>query len=202
MTVTGTGPAPTPATRQRREHPLLVVHTGAMKGKSTAAFGMALRAWSAGIPITVVQFVKSGKWRSGEEAALSALGEVHARTGEGAPVEWHVAGHGASWSRTRGTEADHAAASLDAWREVRRRLETERRGFHVLDEFTYPLAWGWVDVDEVVSVLRGRAGFQHVVITGRNADPRIVELADLVAEVVKVKHPKDAGRRGQRGVEW
>ena len=72
----------------------------------------------------------------------------------------------------------------------------------MLDEFTYPMTWGWVDVEEVVATLADRPGFQHVVITGRNADPRLVEAADLVTEMVKVKHPMDAGQKGQKGIEW
>jgi cob(I)alamin adenosyltransferase len=72
----------------------------------------------------------------------------------------------------------------------------------VLDEFTYPMKWGWVDVDEVVETLRERPGHQHVVITGRDADPRLVEAADLVLETTKIKHPMDEGQKGQRGIEW
>jgi cob(I)alamin adenosyltransferase len=189
-------------TRQRRNRPLLVVHTGAMKGKSTAAFGMALRAWTAGMPVAVFQFVKSAKWRVGEESAFTALGRVHEQTGQGAPVEWHKMGEGWSWSRKAGTEDDHAAAALEGWREIQRRLAAQTHGFYVLDEFTYPMKWGWVDVDDVVATLQSRPGFQHVVITGRNADPRLVEAADLVAELTKVKHPMDAGQKGQKGIEW
>jgi cob(I)alamin adenosyltransferase len=189
-------------TRQRRQRPLVVVHTGQMKGKSTAAFGLALRAWTAGLPIAVFQFVKSAKWRVGEENAFRALDRVHAATGEGAPVEWHKMGEGWSWARKAGSEADHAAAALEGWREIQRRLAAQQHGCYVLDEFTYPMTWGWVDVDEVVATLRDRPGFQHVVITGRNADPRLVEAADLVAELTKVKHPMDAGQKGQKGIEW
>jgi cob(I)alamin adenosyltransferase len=189
-------------TRQRRNRPLVVVHTGAMKGKSTAAFGLALRGWNQGWDIGVFQFVKSAKWKVGEEAALRALGRVHEQTGEGGPVEWHKMGEGWSWTRKAGTEEDHAAAALEGWREIQRRIAAERHGLYVLDEFTYPMKWGWVDVDEVVATLRDRPGHQHVVITGRDADPRLVEAADLVVEMTKVKHPMDAGAKGQRGIEW
>jgi cob(I)alamin adenosyltransferase len=189
-------------TRQRRNRPLVVVHTGEMKGKSTAAFGLALRAWTAGLPIGVFQFVKSAKWKVGEEDAFAALGRVHEVTGEGAPVTWHKMGKGWSWIQRAGSKADHAADALEGWRQVQRDLAAQRYGLYVLDEFTYPMHWGWVDVDEVVVTLRDRPGFQHVVITGRNADPRLVGAADLVAEVVKVKHPMDAGQKGQRGIEW
>ncbi len=189
-------------TKQRRQRPIVAVHTGDMKGKSTAAFGMALRAWNAGLPVAVYQFVKSGKWRVGEQQALLALGDVHARTGQGAPVQWQSMGAGWSWQRKQGEDADHAADALEGWRQVQRDLAAEQHGFYVLDEFTYAMTWGWVDVDEVVATLRERPGFQHVVITGRAADPRLVELADLVLRTEKVKHPMDAGQLGQRGIEW
>ncbi|MEU4400875.1 cob(I)yrinic acid a,c-diamide adenosyltransferase [Micromonospora orduensis] len=194
-------PADGLTTRQRRHRPLLIVHTGQMKGKSTAAFGLALRAWTAGLPVGVFQFVKSAKWRVGEENAFRALGEVHERTGQGAPVAWHKMGEGWSWIQ-RGGDADHAADALEGWRQIQRDLAAERYGLYVLDEFTYPMTWGWVDVDEVVATLADRPGFQHVVITGRNADPRLVAAADLVAELTKVKHPMDAGQKGQKGIEW
>jgi len=189
-------------TRQRRNRPLVVVHTGPMKGKSTAAFGLALRGWNQGWDIGVFQFVKSAKWKVGEEAALRALGRVHEQTGEGGPVEWHKMGEGWSWARKSGTEENHAAAALEGWREIQRRIAAERHDLYVLDEFTYPMKWGWVDVEEVVQTLRDRPGHQHVVITGRDADPRLVEAADLVVEMTKVKHPMDAGAKGQRGIEW
>ena len=189
-------------TRQRRNRPLVVVHTGVMKGKSTAAFGLALRAWSAGLPVGVFQFVKSAKWRVGEETAFTALGEVHERTGQGAPVTWHKMGEGWSWIQRPGTDTDHAADALEGWRQIQRDLADERYGMYVLDEFAYPLNWGWVDVAEVVETLRDRPGFQHVVITGRNAPAELVEAADMVVEMTKIKHPMDAGQKGQRGIEW
>ncbi|SDF24331.1 cob(I)yrinic acid a,c-diamide adenosyltransferase [Pseudonocardia oroxyli] len=189
-------------TRQRRNRPLLVVHTGAMKGKSTAAFGMALRGWNQGWSIGVFQFVKSAKWKVGEEEAFRALGRLHEQTGEGGPVEWHKMGSGWSWSRRAGTESDHAADALEGWREIRRRIENQVHQVYVLDEFTYPIKWGWVDVHEVIEVLAAREGRQHVFITGRDAAPELVEAADLVMETSKVKHPMDAGQKGQRGIEW
>jgi len=189
-------------TRERRRQPLLAVHTGTGKGKSTAAFGMALRAWNAGWPIVVFQFVKSPKWRVGEETALKALGAHHAATGEGAPVTWHKMGEGWSWLARPGDERDHAAEAAEGWAQVKRDLAEERYRFYVLDEFTYPMKWGWVDVDEVVATLRARTGNQHVLVTGRDAAPALVDAADLVTEMTKVKHPMDAGRKGQQGIEW
>jgi cob(I)alamin adenosyltransferase len=178
-------------TRERRRQPVLAVHTGTGKGKSTAAFGMALRAWNAGWPIAVFQFVKSEKWRVGEEAALKALGE----TGK-APVTWHKMGEGWSWIQRPGTERDHAAEAAEGWAQIKRDLAAETYRFYVLDEFTYPMKWGWVDVDEVVETLAGRPGTQHVVITGRDAAPALLAAADLVTEMAKVKHPMDAGQKG------
>ena len=189
-------------TRQRRNRPLLAVHTGDGKGKSTAAFGLALRGWNQGFDIGVFQFVKSAKWRIGEQTVLERLGELHAETGEGGPVTWHKMGSGWSWSRKGGTEDDHATAAAEGWAEIKRALAEERHDLYVLDEFTYPMQWGWVDVDDVVAALTARPGKQHVVITGRRADPRLVEAADLVTEMTKVKHPMDVGQKGQRGIEW
>jgi cob(I)alamin adenosyltransferase len=189
-------------TRQRRRQQVLAVHTGIGKGKSTAAFGMALRAWNTGWPIAVFQFVKSEKWRVGEEAAFRALGDVYDAKGVGAPVTWHKMGEGWSWIQREGTERDHAAEAAEGWAQVKRDLAAERYRFYVLDEFTYPMKWGWVEVSDVVDTLRGRPGNQHVVITGRDAAPELIEAADLVTEMGKVKHPMDAGRKGQQGIEW
>ncbi|HEY2221601.1 cob(I)yrinic acid a,c-diamide adenosyltransferase [Actinomycetospora sp.] len=197
-----TVPADGLTTRQRRRRPLVVVHTGPNKGKSTAAFGLALRQWTAGSSVAVFQFVKSAKWRVGEETALKALGELHTSTGQGGPVEWHKMGEGWSWSRKPGSDEDHADAAREGWAEIRRRLESGAHDFYVLDEFTYPLKWGWIDVGEVVETLRDRPGFQHVVITGRDAPDALVEIADLVTEMTKIKHPMDAGQKGQKGIEW
>ena len=189
-------------TRARRDAPLLGVHTGAGKGKSTAAFGMALRAWNAGLDIAVFQFVKSARWRVGEEAAFRELGRLHSERGVGGPVEWHKMGAGWSWARKAGTDQDHAAAAADGWAEIARRLGAQRHDFYLLDEFTYPLRWGWVDVDDVVATLTARPGTQHVVITGRDAPQPLLDAADLVTEMTKIKHPMDAGRKGQKGIEW
>jgi cob(I)alamin adenosyltransferase len=185
-------------TRQRRNRALLVVHTGEMKGKSTAAFGMAMRAWNQGWPIGVFQFVKSAKWKVGEEEALKALGE----TGKGGTVVWNKMGEGWSWTRKQGSDEDHAANAREGWEQIKRDLAAETYKFYVLDEFTYLLKWGWLEIEDVVEALTRRPGSQHVVITGRDAHPRLIEVADLVLETTKVKHPMDAGQKGQRGIEW
>ena len=183
-------------TRQRRTQPVLAVHTGPGKGKSTAAFGLALRAWNQGWPIGVFQFVKSAKWKVGEEHALRVLGA----SGEGGSVAWHKMGEGWSWVQRDIENSEDAAR--EGWEQVKRDLAAETYRLYVLDEFTYPLHWGWIDTDEVLAVLRNRPGSQHVVITGRNAPQALLDEADLVTEMTKVKHPMDAGRKGQRGIEW
>ena len=183
-------------TRARRGRPLVVVHTGDGKGKSTAAFGLALRAWNQGWPVGVFQFVKSAKWRVGEEHALRTLGASAA----GGAVTWHKMGEGWSWiQRDQGGHAEQAA---EGWAQIARDLAAETYRFYVLDEFTYPIKWGWVDVAEVISVLDARPGQQHVVITGRDAHPDLLARADLVTEMTKVSHPMARGQKGQKGIEW
>ncbi|GGO81283.1 cob(I)yrinic acid a,c-diamide adenosyltransferase [Wenjunlia tyrosinilytica] len=183
-------------TRQRRNRPLLLVHTGPGKGKSTAAFGLALRAWNQGWPIGVFQFVKSAKWKVGEERALRILGA----SGEGGTVVWNKMGEG--WSWVQRDLADSEEAAREGWEQVKRDIAAETYRLLVLDEFAYPMHWGWVPTEEVVHVLRDRPGTQHVVITGRNAPRELLDAADLVTEMTKVKHPMDTGQKGQRGIEW
>jgi cob(I)alamin adenosyltransferase len=191
-------------TRQRRNRPLLIVHTGNGKGKTTAAFGLALRAWNAGWPIGVFQFIKSAKWKIGEEPVFKTLGALHEQTGQGAPVAWHKMGEGWSWiQRDLHTDPEMQADNARAgWERVKQDLAAETYRLYLLDEFTYPIKWGWIAAAEVVEVLRDRPGTQHVIITGRAAAPELLEAADLVTEMTKVKHPMDAGQKGQRGIEW
>ena len=183
-------------TRTRRGRPLVVVHTGTGKGKSTAAFGMALRAWNQGWAVGVFQFVKSAKWRVGEEHALRTLGA----SGEGGTVAWHKMGEGWSWIQR--DQGGHAGQAAEGWAQVARDLAAQTYRFYVLDEFTYPIKWGWVDVAEVISALGARPGDQHVVITGRDAHPDLVAHANLVTDMTKITHPMDRGQKGQRGIEW
>jgi len=189
-------------TNQRRNRPLVIVNTGDGKGKSTAAFGLAMRCWNQGWSIGVFQFVKSAKWRIGEQTVLERLAELHTETGVGGPIEWHKMGSGWSWSRKEGTEDDHERDAREGWAEIKRRIADETHDLLVLDEFTYPINWGWVDVDDVVETFANRPGRQHVIVTGRRADPKLIEVANLVTEMKHVKHPMDVGQKGQRGIEW
>ncbi len=152
---------------------MLIIHTGDGKGKSTAAFGLALRGWNQGWSVGIFQFVKSARWRIGEQAAFESLGELHDATGRGGSIEWHKMGSGWSWSRKAGTDDDHAAAAAEGWQEIKRRLAEEQHTLYVLDEFTYPINWGWVDIDDVIDTLTHRNGYQHVIITGRQRRPQV-----------------------------
>jgi cob(I)alamin adenosyltransferase len=181
-------------THAPRDRPLLIVNTGEGKGKSTAAFGVVLRAWARGYRVGVYQFMKSGKWKVGEEKAALSLGEI------GPGIVWEKMGDGWTWtSRDLEQSADLAR---EGWEEVRRRIADETYDLLVLDEFTYPLTFGWVPLAEVVEVLAYRPGFQHVVVTGRAAPQELIDIADLVTEMRKVKHPYDQGIKAQRGIEW
>jgi cob(I)alamin adenosyltransferase len=179
-----------PSRRKPRDRPLLIVLTGEGKGKSTSAFGIMLRAWARDYRVGVFQFVKSGKWKVGEHRAALALGGI----------DWEKMGDGWTWTSR---DLEHSAdLAREGWEEVKRRIAQERYELLLLDEFTYPMTFGWVDADEVVGVLRDRPGFQHVIVTGRDAPAQLVDAADLVTEVTKVKHPFDQGIRGQQGIEW
>jgi len=178
------------ARRAKRDHPLLIVNTGHGKGKSTAAFGMMLRGWARGYRVGVYQFVKSGKWRIGERKAAEALGGI----------TWESMGDGWTWvSRDLDQSADLAR---EGWEEVKRQLAAETYELLILDELTYAMTFGWIDTAEVVATLRDRPGFQHVVVTGRDAPAELVDAADLVTEMHKLKHPYEQGIRGQQGIEW
>jgi cob(I)alamin adenosyltransferase len=179
-----------PKRRKPRDRPLLIVLTGHGKGKSTSAFGMLMRSWARGYSCGVFQFVKGGKWKVGEHAAARELGGI----------DWEKMGDGWTWiSRDLDESAELARAG---WEGVKERIAEERYEFVLLDEITYPISFGWIDEEDVVSTLRDRPGFQHVVVTGRDAPQSLIDAADLVSEVVKVKHPLDQGIRAQQGIEW
>jgi cob(I)alamin adenosyltransferase len=179
-----------PIRRKPRDRPLLIVVTGHGKGKSTSSFGMLLRSWARGYRCGVFQFLKSGKWKVGEARAARELGGI----------DWEKMGDGWSWISKDIEES--AELARVGWEHVKRCVAAEKYEFLLLDELTYPIKYGWIDEDDVVATLRDRPGFQHVVVTGRDAPQALVGAADLVSEVVKVKHPMDAGIRAQQGIEW
>jgi cob(I)alamin adenosyltransferase len=172
------------------EKGLLIVHTGAGKGKSTAAFGLALRMLGRGHRIGVVQFIK-GAWHSAERDALSKFGEQ---------VSWHTMGEGFTWE-TQDLNRDIAAAER-AWAKSLELMADPSFGLVILDELNIALRYDYLDLAKVVSALRDRRGGLHVVVTGRNAKPDLIAAADLVTEMSLVKHHFAAGVKAQPGIEF
>ena len=172
------------------EKGLLIVHTGPGKGKSTAAFGLALRTLGHGGRVGVVQFIK-GAWHSAERDALETFGER---------VSWHTMGEGFTWE-TQDLARDKASAAR-AWEKARELMADPTIGFLVLDELNIALRYEYLPLDEVVAELSGRREGLHIVVTGRNAKPAMIEAADLVTEMGLVKHHFAAGVKAQKGVEY
>jgi cob(I)alamin adenosyltransferase len=172
------------------EKGLLIVHTGTGKGKSTAAFGLALRMLGRGHRVGVVQFIKGG-WHTGERDAFAAFGDR---------VSWHTMGEGFTWE-TQDLARDIAAAER-AWRKAVELMNDETFGLVVLDELNIASRYEYLDLDHVIAALRGRRAGLHVVVTGRNAKPELIEAADLVTEMGLVKHHFSAGVKAQPGVEF
>ena len=167
---------------------LVIVNTGDGKGKSTAAFGTMLRAIARGWKVCVVQFIKSGKWRVGEE-------EVGRRLG----VEWWSTGDGFTWNSKDMDETEARARA--AWAGAANVISSGAYHMVLLDEVTYPINYGWIDVEDVVAVIGGRPEHVSVIVTGRDAPAALVDLADTVTEMRKVKHAFDRGVRAQRGID-
>ncbi|WP_192180994.1 cob(I)yrinic acid a,c-diamide adenosyltransferase [Mesorhizobium amorphae] len=172
------------------EKGLLIVNTGPGKGKTTAAFGLALRMVGYGKRVGVVQFIK-GKWHTGEKAAFAAFGDR---------VVWHAMGEGFTWE-TQDLKRDIAAAEA-AWARALELMADPSISLVVLDELNIALRYDYLDLDKVVAALKGRREGLHVVVTGRNAKPALVEVADLVTEMGLTKHHFAAGVRAQQGIEF
>lgn len=172
---------------------LLMVHTGAGKGKSTAAFGLALRALGHGWKIGVVQFGK-GQWRTGERNMLEKLGQ------EFGQVSWHTLGEGFTWE-TKDRARDEAAARR-AWDQARQLMDDPEVRLLVLDELNISLRYEHLSLDEVLGALAARREDLNVVVTGRNAKPELIAAADLVTEMTLVKHHFAAGVKAQEGIEF
>ena len=193
MSTTEHDPTVVPTTHEEVERvhvdSVVLVHTGNGKGKSSSAFGVVVRALARGWTTVAVQFIKSGDWRSGEHKLLSELG-----------VEWRTGGDGFTWLSEDLSESE--ALARDAWDATRELLASGDADLVVLDELTYPVNWGWLDVDEVVAAIRDRAPKTNVVITGRNCPEPLIDLADTVTEMVKIKHAYDRGIKARRGIDF
>jgi cob(I)alamin adenosyltransferase len=168
---------------------LVLVNTGHGKGKSSAAFGVMGRAWARGWNVAVVQFVKSGKWQVGERKLAEHLG-----------IEWSTMGDGFTWESTDLDET--AAKARHAWAVASDKLTSGRYDMLILDEITYAITYGWIAVGDVVETISGRAPRTNVVVTGRDAAPELVEIADTVTEMRKVKHAYDRGINARKGIEY
>ncbi|MGX9964863.1 cob(I)yrinic acid a,c-diamide adenosyltransferase [Roseomonas sp. F4] len=169
---------------------LLIVHTGPGKGKSTAAFGLALRMLGTGGRVGVVQFIK-GAWETGERAALTQFGDR---------VRWHTMGEGFTWE-TQDRARDVAAAAR-AWEMARDMLADPAIDLLLLDELNIALRYDYLPLDGVLADLAARRPLLHVVVTGRNAKPALIEAADLVTEMGAQKHHFAAGVKAQKGIEF
>jgi cob(I)alamin adenosyltransferase len=178
------------ASKTITEKALLIVHTGPGKGKSTAAFGLLLRALGHGWHCGVVQFIK-GAWETGERKALGAFA---------GQLEFLTMGEGFTWE-TQDKARDKAAAYA-AWAEAERLMADERVRLLVLDELNIALRYDYLELPKILSALQNRRRNLHVVITGRNAKPELLEMADLVTEMTLIKHHFKAGVKAQEGIEF
>ncbi|MGZ4130594.1 MAG: cob(I)yrinic acid a,c-diamide adenosyltransferase [Actinomycetota bacterium] len=182
-------PRAAPPAAEQHVRSLVLVMTGDGKGKTTAAMCVVLRAVARGWRVAVVQFVKSGAWRSGEAAIARRLG-----------VEFKTTGEGFTW------DVDDLDASIDAarraWAEAARTIAAGEHELVVLDEVTYPMTWGWIDTAEIVDAIRTRPATANIVLTGRDAPEEILDVADTVTEMVNRKHAFERGVAALRGIDF
>ncbi len=173
----------------KKRKALVIVYTGNGKGKTTAALGILLRAWGRNWKSVMLSFIKSETSNYGEERAGRKLG-----------IEMVPLGGGFTWL-SKDLEKDRALAR-ECWARCREKLASGTYDLVILDEMTYPLNYGWLDLDEVIDALRNRAPDLHVVITGRDAPQALIDFADLVTEMREVKHPFEEGIKAQAGIDF
>jgi cob(I)alamin adenosyltransferase len=172
-----------------RAKSIVLVNTGDGKGKSTAAFGVVMRAVARGWPVAVVQFLKSGTWQIGERKVSEQLG-----------VDWWAHGEGFTWD-SEDLTVDEAVAK-QGWEHAKEIIGSGRYKLVVLDEVTYPMNWGWIDADDVIATIAGRPEDVSIVATGRNAPEGLIEVAHTVTEMVKVKHAFGQGIVAKKGIDY
>lgn len=189
MTDQQTPPTEPPRQGTVRAPSLLLINTGDGKGKSTAAFGTIMRAVARGWKVAVIQFLKSGMWNVGEEKVAREMG-----------VDWWAMGDGFTWESNDMEESQ--AIAVAGWDHAKSTIDSGMYDLVVLDEVTYPVNWGWIDEDEVVEVLRSRPEEVNVILTGRDAPQQLIEIADTVTEMRKIKHAFDAGIMARRGIDY
>ena len=168
---------------------LLVVNTGNGKGKSSAAFGVMVRGVARGWKVAVLQFIKSGDWKVGEESVGRQLG-----------VEWQALGQGFTWDSEN--LAHDKELAQQSWATARAVVQSGDYDLVILDELTYLMNWAWIDADDVIRVLRDRPRHVNVVVTGRDASQGLQDIADTVTEMREVKHAYNSGIRAKRGIDY
>jgi cob(I)alamin adenosyltransferase len=184
-----TPPTDPPRKGTVRAPSLLLVNTGDGKGKSTAAFGTVMRAIARGWRVAVIQFLKSGDWSVGEEKIARQIG-----------VDWWAMGDGFTWESQDMDESQ--AVAVAGWERAVETIGSGEYDLVVLDEVTYPINWGWIDPDEVLRVLGTRPEKVNVIVTGRDAPASLIEIADTVTDMRKVKHAFDRGVMARRGIDY
>jgi cob(I)alamin adenosyltransferase len=182
-------PTEAPPKGEVRAPSLILVNTGEGKGKSTAAFGTAIRAVARGWRVAVIQFLKSGEWSVGEEKIGRQIG-----------IDWWALGDGFTWDSEDMDRTEAVARA--AWDHARGIIESGDYQLVVLDEITYPVNWGWIELDDLILTLSERPEKVSVILTGRDAPEVLVELADTVTEMRKVKHAYDRGVMARRGIDY
>ena len=172
-----------------KKQPLVLLYTGDGKGKTTSALGVTMRAWGRGWKVCWLQFIKSTTSHYGETRAAERMG-----------IEMIPLGDGFTWL-SKDLEKDISLA-MECWTLAREKIESAQYDLVVLDEITYPVTYGWLDVEEVIEVLRNRPPDVDIIMTGREAAPELVEFADLVTEMTEVKHPFQQGIKAQPGIDY
>lgn len=175
--------------RLRSAKSLVLVNTGNGKGKSSAAFGVMARAVARGWKVAVLQFIKSGDWKVGEETVGCRLG-----------VDWRALGDGFTWD-TDNIDSDKANAAA-SWAVARGVIEAGEHDLVILDELTYLINWEWIDLAEVLATIRDRPPHVNIVVTGRDAPQALIDLADTVTEMRQIKHAYDQGIAAKRGIDY
>lgn len=168
---------------------LVIVNTGHGKGKSSAAFGVVLRALAIGWPVAVVQFLKSGDWQVGEEKVCRRLG-----------VDWFAAGDGFTWDSEDLDES--RAKAVAGWAFARDLIASGSYRLIVMDEISYAMSWGWIDAAEVAEAIAQRPEKVSLILTGRDMADAVVDVADTVTEMRVVKHAFDRGILAKKGIDY
>ncbi len=168
---------------------LVLLNTGHGKGKSSAAFGVMSRSWARGWKVVVVQFIKSGKWKVGERKLADHLG-----------IEWHTLGDGFTWESTDLDETK--AKGQHAFIVAKDLLKSGQYDMVILDEVTYAVKYDWIDIGSLVKAIKDRSPKTNVILTGRDAPPELIDIADTVTEMRKIKHAYDNGIRAKKGIEY